>query len=765
MLPAALPAVREFAQQRLVVGGEGASASRRSGRPGAACGAAPAPGASGRPARGRPLAAPRAPRGPGTRPAGCTAGTRAGPSANDSSAPDASLPITPGTRRATASITTSAAASPPGEHVVADRQLAVAEVVGDPLVDALVAAAQQREARRRPRARRATAWSNRRPRGREQEQRAGRVGRLDRGEERLRASSPCPRRRRRACRRRCGDGRWCARAGRARARRADPRHAPCPRSEASSGPREVLREDGEDVDAHGRSPSEVEQALGRVDDHDAVARARRRRPSGPARRRRARAGRAPGSPPPRRPRRRSRRRGRAPRRRRPRAPRARRRRARRRRARARGGELAPRSASAAVRSSTPSNCTSHAVLVRARRSRSTSSRSSSVEHRAGLGALGPVLVKRDARPRRAARAPVPTRPTSRRSPGSGAPCPGCYSTTSTLAFTPSAVPAARPSWRSAWITRPRLPMRRPMSPGLACTISATSSPPLLDVDVDRVGVVDKVAGDVLVDGHARAPPMRLPSAPISSSMRLPSASTSSSKSSSRSSSSLGRLVAVVLGRGRPRRRLLRRRALRRPALRRPVPRRRASSAGASAAAAGAAAAGASGAGFGLLLAGATLRCVAAPRELGDRGLAALGLVLRPHAAARSRSFCTCSVGWAPLRSQAQRALGVDLAERRVLAGRVLPDDLDEPAVAGLSDRRRRRRGTSAASSCPPASGGSSRPRRELLLVSGIGRDEHARRGAQVNVPTGSRRRRAAVGTLQLGRALRPSCTWHLALAR
>ena len=45
--------------------------------------------------------------------AGCTAGTRAGPSANDSSAADASLPITPGTSRVTASITTSAAASPP----------------------------------------------------------------------------------------------------------------------------------------------------------------------------------------------------------------------------------------------------------------------------------------------------------------------------------------------------------------------------------------------------------------------------------------------------------------------------------------------------------------------------------------------------------------------------------------------------------------------------------------------------------------------------
>ena len=37
------------------------------------------------------------------------------------------------------------------------------------------------------------------------------------------------------------------------------------------------------------------------------------------------------------------------------------------------------------------------------------------------------------------------------------------------ALMPSAAPAARATWRSAWTTRPRLPMRRPMSPGSACT--------------------------------------------------------------------------------------------------------------------------------------------------------------------------------------------------------------------------------------------------------------------------------------------------------
>ena len=40
-----------------------------------------------------------------------------------------------------------------------------------------------------------------------------------------------------------------------------------------------------------------------------------------------------------------------------------------------------------------------------------------------------------------------------------------------------------------------------MSLELACTISATSSRALLDVDLDRVGVVGQVAGDVLGDGQ------------------------------------------------------------------------------------------------------------------------------------------------------------------------------------------------------------------------------------------------------------------------
>ena len=105
----------------------------------------------------------------------------------------------------------------------------------------------------------------------------------------------------------------------------------------------------------------------------------------------------------------------------------------------------------------------------------------------------------------AAQAVGPTDPPDlERSPAPGVHRVPRYSTTSTVALTPSAAPAARATWRSAWITRPRLPMRRPMSPGSACTSSVTSSRALLDVDVDRVGVVDEVAGDVLDDGRGAA---------------------------------------------------------------------------------------------------------------------------------------------------------------------------------------------------------------------------------------------------------------------
>ena len=53
--------------------------------------------------------------------------------------------MTPGTSRATASITTSAAASPPASTKSPTESSPSHEVVGHPLVDALVAAAEQRE--------------------------------------------------------------------------------------------------------------------------------------------------------------------------------------------------------------------------------------------------------------------------------------------------------------------------------------------------------------------------------------------------------------------------------------------------------------------------------------------------------------------------------------------------------------------------------------------------------------------------------------------
>src|SRR5262249_11500058 len=51
-----------------------------------------------------------------------------------------------------------------------------------------------------------------------------------------------------------------------------------------------------------------------------------------------------------------------------------------------------------------------------------------------------------------------------------------YSATSTPTRTPSIDPAARATWRTAWMTRPRRPMMRPRSPGLAWINRATASP-------------------------------------------------------------------------------------------------------------------------------------------------------------------------------------------------------------------------------------------------------------------------------------------------
>ena len=134
-----------------------------------------------------------------------------------------------------------------GEHVVADRQLAIDEMVGDPLVDAFVAAAQQREPVGVPPARvpspdrtadhraraGAAAGAGRRPR---------------RPRTRARARAPCRLRRRTARRRLIGAGRSHRRAGRGRGGRAGRAAAPCPTGSPEE-PLDELGEDREDVDA------------------------------------------------------------------------------------------------------------------------------------------------------------------------------------------------------------------------------------------------------------------------------------------------------------------------------------------------------------------------------------------------------------------------------------------------------------------------------------------------------------------------------------
>ncbi len=82
----------------------------------------------------------RAPRPPA---AGCSAGSRAGPPGSCRCSTDSASPTTPGTWRDSASISTMAGQLAPRQHVVADRDLLVHHRRRDPLVDPLVAPAQQ----------------------------------------------------------------------------------------------------------------------------------------------------------------------------------------------------------------------------------------------------------------------------------------------------------------------------------------------------------------------------------------------------------------------------------------------------------------------------------------------------------------------------------------------------------------------------------------------------------------------------------------------
>ena len=110
-----------------------------------ACARSPARGATARSRRGCPRRGPRGRARRGTRPGACTAGTRAGRPCRglcDSSIVDASLPSTPGRRRAHASTTAIAATSPPVITKSPERDLLV-DVRPHPLVEPLVAAADE----------------------------------------------------------------------------------------------------------------------------------------------------------------------------------------------------------------------------------------------------------------------------------------------------------------------------------------------------------------------------------------------------------------------------------------------------------------------------------------------------------------------------------------------------------------------------------------------------------------------------------------------
>ena len=195
------------------------------------------------------------------------------------------------------------------------------------------------------------------------------------------------------------------------------------------------------------------------------------------------------------------------------------------------------------------------------------------------------------------------------------------------------------TWRSAWITRPRLPMSRPMSPGLACTSSCTSSRRSSTSISTASGSSATLRVTCSTTARARAPRCGSPRAAISSSY-------SSSSSSSSSATRPARWGVVIIAR------LLRPRvgrALVGPALR---------GGGLVGGAAGASASGAA--------ASAVAACFAAffAAALGSPSRRRASFVsTRPplsdsncaHTPVTVSSFCTCSVGWAPLRSQPARS--------------------------------------------------------------------------------------------------------------
>ena len=165
-------------------------------------------------------------------------------------------PITPGSSRTQASSSASAASSPPESTKSPRRDLVELARLDHALVDALVAAAEQRRRRARRRGRARSAWSSagRAASGRSAARPGRAVDARRRAPHRPRpAASPCRRRRRTACRPRCGGGR-CAKPRMSIASSDQrPSRSALPGERLAERPGEHLREQREDGGAPGRS--------------------------------------------------------------------------------------------------------------------------------------------------------------------------------------------------------------------------------------------------------------------------------------------------------------------------------------------------------------------------------------------------------------------------------------------------------------------------------------------------------------------------------
>ena len=234
--------------------GRAASAAGRAA--GRVCAAAPPPAATARCGRGR-----RERSTSGTVPPRNSAGRvywgySSSPAANDSSTADASLPMTPGTEPGHRFDHDERGGLAAGEHEVADRELTVAEMVGRPAGRPLRSGRTAARSRRRAARSRASAWSNRRPPAASRS--SGRGGSTastasKSGSGIITIPGPPPN---------GASSTLRCRSVAARpqivhvARRAGPPPRPGRSTTASSGPRQILGEDGEDVDPHRRRQSQ-----------------------------------------------------------------------------------------------------------------------------------------------------------------------------------------------------------------------------------------------------------------------------------------------------------------------------------------------------------------------------------------------------------------------------------------------------------------------------------------------------------------------------